>query len=80
LAEWRDLSTAPRDSGIWLFLPGSLYDTTVDGRPTNIRNEIVSGGWDANRGCWAQVNRAVYPSLWNDAPMSGAAPAAPVLP
>lgn len=79
VAEWRDLSTAPRNSGVWLFLPGSIYKI-VDGRPTDIHNEVVAGGWDASRNCWAQANRAVYPSLWNDAPLSEVVPAEPQLP
>ena len=81
MAEWKTMDTASKTDGMWLFLPGSIWGSDDQGRPIDgsIQNEVVKGGWSPNQGCWASVNRIVYPSMWNDAPMSGDPPEPPKL-
>lgn len=80
---WTDMSTAPRNVSIWLFLPGTGWKESPEGTPTDITNEVVKGGWDITRGAWTRIGvnaMTVYPSLWSDAPIDGAPPDPPVLP
>jgi hypothetical protein len=76
---WRDLHDAPRDRPVWLFLPSSKFTADSAGRPISVEHEVLVGGWRGDQSAWLCGERAVYPSLWCDADVSGPAPASPLL-
>lgn len=73
---WRDLSSAPRDRRIWLFLPSASWKSDAQGRPYEVTHAAVVANWSPHG--WVNTLGAnVYPSLWSDADVSGAAPEFP---
>ncbi len=78
MAEWQPYQTAPMDRPVWMFLPSSIYKTDEQGRPTDVKHEVVLAEWDAKRQHWTDnTGRLIYPSLWSDAPNGGKPPAPP---
>lgn len=75
---WKPLDAMARALGeVWLFLPSASFKADEHGRVTDVVHHVVIGRWD---GHW--VDRAgtpVYPSLWHDADVAGAAPQEPEL-
>lgn len=75
---WRPLDKAAQDlPAVWLFLPAASWKARPDGTVAEVQHAVVLGRWD---GHWLNKDgNAVYPSLWNDADITGEAPQDPEL-
>lgn len=82
MADWQTMNTAHRNSVIWLFLPGTIYNHDEDGRPKGPpKNEVVLAVWDNTQMSWvleSNSSRKLYPSLWAPQTVDGK-PEEPVL-
>jgi hypothetical protein len=83
VSEWKPSGQAPRDREVWLFLPSSQFKHDERGHPIpeTVKHECVIAKWNPKHNEWQQrgTNRAIYPSMWNDADVSGPMPDNPML-
>jgi hypothetical protein len=78
---WAPVHHAPRDKAVWLFLPSAKFTAAANGTVTDVAHDVVVAKWSPARSAWLTRDgeREVYPSMWNDAVVDGAAPDMPEL-
>jgi hypothetical protein len=78
---WAASHEAPRDRHVWLFLPGGKWTANADGTASDVVHRVCVARWNAAESAWleSETRQHVYPSLWSDAAVDGAAPDFPEL-
>lgn len=69
MTDWQTLDTAPKNKIVWMFLPGSIWQSDENGRPVpgTVKNEIVLAEWSEPNKAWFahdRPTRRLYASFW----------------